>query len=936
MKRRIVTVALVLGLASVSGAVTASAACAAGWQQNAEQKWEYYDENEKLVKSQWIEEEGKYYYVDGNGVMVRNTSVAVDKVYYAFGEDGHLLTGGWVSVTEPPKDEKSQPKVTWYYAGQDGALLSDGWHEVNGHQFYFNKNGSCTREGVVTVGKDKFYVTKDQGRIGNTPGWFKAETQNSAGATVVDWYYAKEDGSLYYNSWLEEGGSWYYLQSNGKRAHNGSTAIEGSYYAFDGEGRLLTGGWVTTQAVRTDPTKKANPVWYYASEDGKLLTDGWHTVDGEELYFAKNGACTRNGAVKVGDDKFYVEEGQGRKGTEKGWFSVDVTAANGTVTTYWYYAKEDGSICYGDWFEIDGHKVYFDSNGRGQFNKWFKIGEENVCVNKDGDRLGPGWVSLDLVNSKGEPYTNWYYINEDMTRTENGFSKIDGSWYYFDKNGVNYRKKWFADPETKDRYYLEEDGVMKENGWFSIDTVSKNKAGEDVTTTRWYYAEPNGSCLKSGDHEVEGKIYYFSDAGVNLRKAFRKEGNRRKYYGEDGAQKRGEWFSITSTSTITGPATMEMELEDITTENETWYYADEEGWVQGRSHSTEIDGNEYKFNKSGVMVTDWQKDDQGDYTFYGKDGAKASGWVEYEMPASWLATEAYNNYATLYGKKAWFYLDPGNGGKAVRAQNQSYSEVQIEGHYYAVNARGMVWLGWCKTQRNKKDDMRRYHYYAPQAESGMLQGERAANCGLLIAPPPEMSLGTDPTWYYFDHQGDIIHSSEAGDVEIVHLGNQEYVLVDFNGMTKSGLAFKGTDKVRVRDVYYFDPENRNLRASGTKEVTLPDGRKEWYAFGTDGIGITGEVGGYLYYKGRLQTGDGTRVVSVVKNEGNERTADVINRYLVDASGKVIKNADNVEGLGGTFSSNASGVATAINGTSEAAVGPADADFTAYIGSNEKD
>ena len=170
---------------------------------------------------------------------------------------------------------------------------------------------------------------------------------------------------------------------------------------------------------------------------------------------------------------------------------------------------------------------------------------------------------------------------------------------------------------------------------------------------------------------------------------------------------------------------------------------------------------------------------------------------------------------------------------------------------------------------------------------------------------------------------------------MVHLGNQEYALVDFNGMTKSGLAFKGTDKVRVRDVYYFDPENRNLRASGTKEVTLPDGRKEWYAFGTDGIGITGEVGGYLYYKGRLQTGAGTRVVSVVKNEGSD-LADVTTRYLVDASGKILKNADNVEGLGGTFSSNASGIATAINGTSEAAVGPANSDFTAYIGSNEKD
>ena len=92
--------------------------------------------------------------------------------------------------------------------------------------------------GKVNVG-DKFYVTKDQGRIGNTPGWFKAETQNSAGATVVDWYYAKEDGSLYFNSWLEDGGNWYYLRSNGQRARNGSIAVQDSYYAFDSEGRLI-------------------------------------------------------------------------------------------------------------------------------------------------------------------------------------------------------------------------------------------------------------------------------------------------------------------------------------------------------------------------------------------------------------------------------------------------------------------------------------------------------------------------------------------------------------------------------------------------------------------------------------------------------------------------------------------------------------------------
>ena len=33
---------------------------------------EYYDEEGKLIKNQWIEEEGQKYYMDGNGVMVRS------------------------------------------------------------------------------------------------------------------------------------------------------------------------------------------------------------------------------------------------------------------------------------------------------------------------------------------------------------------------------------------------------------------------------------------------------------------------------------------------------------------------------------------------------------------------------------------------------------------------------------------------------------------------------------------------------------------------------------------------------------------------------------------------------------------------------------------------------------------------------------------------
>ena len=58
-----------------------------------------------------------------------------------------------------------------------------------------------------------------------------------------------------------------------------------------------------------------------------------------------------------------------------------------------------------------------------------------------------------------------------------------------------------------------------------------------------------------------------------------------------------------------------------------------------------------------------------------------------------------------------------------------------------------------------------------------------------------------------------------------------------------------------------------------------------YYFQNSGAGLTGELDGYLYYKGRRQTGSGTRAVYYSKNE-DSNSADVIVEYLVDAEGKI--------------------------------------------------
>ena len=80
----------------------------------------------------------------------------------------------------------------------------------------------------------------------------------------------------------------------------------------------------------------------------------------------------------------------------------------------------------------------------------------------------------------------------------------------FDANGLNYRKRWYVDP-NKERYYLDEEGILQDEGWFKIENVN---AATQVVTESWYYAQTSGAVLKDGYHDIDGKTYYFDVNGI--------------------------------------------------------------------------------------------------------------------------------------------------------------------------------------------------------------------------------------------------------------------------------------------------------------------------------------------------------------------------------------------------------------------------------------
>ena len=89
---------------------------------------QFYNVAGEQVKSSWVNSNGKWYYFDELGMMVKGWKNISGKWYY-FLDDGSKTTE-WLE-----KNNK------WYYLGQDGAMKESQWIKIGGKWYYFDENG---------------------------------------------------------------------------------------------------------------------------------------------------------------------------------------------------------------------------------------------------------------------------------------------------------------------------------------------------------------------------------------------------------------------------------------------------------------------------------------------------------------------------------------------------------------------------------------------------------------------------------------------------------------------------------------------------------------------------------------------------------------------------------------------------------------------------
>jgi len=241
-----------------------------GWYQLPDKRWMLF-ENSVAVTSAWRLSGGHWYYLGVDGIMVTgslkwDTGSGANNKYYYLDANGRMQKNTWYFHPDG-----------WRYHAAGGEHYS-GWQLSSGLWYYLNPNNSglmvkSTRMAIAGI----TYGFNANGAM--QVGWYNSGTV----AAPVWRYYSPVSTSLgkEMSGWVSVGGYWYYLNASNTNIMVASTrmAINGATYGFDANGRMQI-GWYNAGT-------SAAPVWRYYSPVstslGKELT-GWVSVGGYWYY----------------------------------------------------------------------------------------------------------------------------------------------------------------------------------------------------------------------------------------------------------------------------------------------------------------------------------------------------------------------------------------------------------------------------------------------------------------------------------------------------------------------------------------------------------------------------------------------------------------------------------------------------------------------------
>ena len=179
-----------------------------GWQKEEDGSEKYLKPDGTYVTNGWLQLDDKKYYMDENGVKLKDT-VTPDGFYVNADGEKVSYMPGWY------KDGDN-----WRYIQKDGYYKANSWYQdTDGKYYYFNMGVVMV---VNTTTPDGYYVDENGVWDGNASTVITEKKNLGPGVDKgwepidIGWKFKQEDGTYLTNAWRQDSnGKWYYLNEDG-------------------------------------------------------------------------------------------------------------------------------------------------------------------------------------------------------------------------------------------------------------------------------------------------------------------------------------------------------------------------------------------------------------------------------------------------------------------------------------------------------------------------------------------------------------------------------------------------------------------------------------------------------------------------------------------------------------------------------------------------
>lgn len=282
-----------------------------GWLKSGGKWYYLDPDSGRRLENELLQRAGKIYYLTADGSRKKGFQWVGGYLYYFKPEDGDAhrgwlksINGNWRYMgTQTGRMQRSvlfKNQGKYYYLGKDGIMVHDSWAVLNGKKYYFTSSGAAATGWFRVGGKlygasstgvvrtNQLYTSPSSGKVcylngnGNrVTGWKKVDGK---------WYYFQSGSGIAQSGWVKSGGKWYYLD---KKTYVMKTSAwitdKGKKYYVDEDGVMLTG------------LKKIGSSWYYFNSDGSRASS-WKKLNGNWYYFRPStGAMVRSYEGKIGN-----------------------------------------------------------------------------------------------------------------------------------------------------------------------------------------------------------------------------------------------------------------------------------------------------------------------------------------------------------------------------------------------------------------------------------------------------------------------------------------------------------------------------------------------------------------------------------------------------------------------------------------------------------